>query len=115
MSLLSRRNGLFILAIFTQLGLLVSAHPHHGDGGNSEAPIDAILWIHIIVQLAVWGGLFGVGMVLGITRCVASSRLYEYTNSLSRPGRNGTFQSRYAFNLMLMYNFLKMHSSLLPI
>lgn len=68
MSVFSGRNSLFAFAIFTQLGLLVSAHPHHGDGGNSEAPIDAILWIHIIVQLAVWGGLFGVGMVLGITR-----------------------------------------------
>ena len=68
-------NLLTILAIFTQFGLLVSAHPHHGDGGDPEAPIDAVLWIHIVVQLTVWGGLFGVGMVLGITRCVALPRL----------------------------------------
>ncbi|CAE7226463.1 unnamed protein product [Rhizoctonia solani] len=47
---------------------LVSAHPHHENGGNSEAPIDAILWIHIVVQLLIWGGIFGIGMVLGITR-----------------------------------------------
>jgi hypothetical protein len=56
------------LATFMHLASLVSAHPHHGNGGNSDAPIDAILWIHILVQLVVWGGVFGVGMVLGIVR-----------------------------------------------
>ncbi|QRV72673.1 hypothetical protein RhiJN_00687 [Ceratobasidium sp. AG-Ba] len=66
MSMLSRlfRSALALL-VLVQLGL---AHPHHGDGGNAEAPIDTILWIHIMVQLIVWGGMFGVGMVLGITR-----------------------------------------------
>ncbi|CAE6517207.1 unnamed protein product [Rhizoctonia solani] len=54
--------------ILLHLASLISAHPHHGNGGNSEVPIDAILWIHIIVQLIVWGGIFGIGMVLGITR-----------------------------------------------
>ncbi|KAH7343906.1 hypothetical protein B0J17DRAFT_739439 [Rhizoctonia solani] len=56
------------LAILLHLASLVSAHPHHGNGGNSEATVDAILWIHIAVQLTVWGGVFGIGMVLGITR-----------------------------------------------
>ncbi|KAG8787976.1 hypothetical protein FRC12_015038 [Ceratobasidium sp. 428] len=50
------------------LAHLALGHPHHGDGGNSEAPIDTILWLHILIQLVVWGGIFGVGMVLGITR-----------------------------------------------
>ncbi|CAE6516981.1 unnamed protein product [Rhizoctonia solani] len=58
----------FKFIILLQLVSLVSAHPHHGNGGNSEAPIDAVLWIHIVVQLIVWGGIFGIGMVLGITR-----------------------------------------------
>ncbi|CAE6418782.1 unnamed protein product [Rhizoctonia solani] len=68
MSLPMPLKHLFSLAILLRLASLISAHPHHGDGGNSEAPIDAVLWIHIIVQLIVWGGIFGIGMVLGITR-----------------------------------------------
>lgn len=55
------------LAIFVQGLSLVSAHPHHGNG-DPDAPMDTILWMHIIVQLVVWGGIFGVGMVLGIAR-----------------------------------------------
>ncbi|KAL5637024.1 hypothetical protein ACGC1H_000862 [Rhizoctonia solani] len=58
----------FKFVVLLQLASLVFAHPHHENGGNSEAPIDAILWIHIVVQLIVWGGIFGIGMVLGITR-----------------------------------------------
>ncbi|KAJ1308537.1 hypothetical protein OPQ81_004238 [Rhizoctonia solani] len=61
-------NSVFKSTIVLYLGLLVSAHPHHGNGSNTEAPIDSVLWIHIIVQLIVWGGIFGIGMVLGITR-----------------------------------------------
>ncbi|EJC98147.1 uncharacterized protein FOMMEDRAFT_130141 [Fomitiporia mediterranea MF3/22] len=33
-----------------------------------NAPVDAILWIHMALQCAVWGILFPIGMVLGITR-----------------------------------------------
>ncbi|KAG9082070.1 hypothetical protein FS749_007132, partial [Ceratobasidium sp. UAMH 11750] len=59
-----------LLKIFTPLVFahLALAHPHHGDGGDPDAPIDAVLWLHILIQLTVWGGMFGVGMVLGITR-----------------------------------------------
>ncbi|CAE6399054.1 unnamed protein product [Rhizoctonia solani] len=70
MSFTTPMNGVsrFRFIVLLQLACLVSAHPHHENGGNSEAPIDAILWIHIVVQLIVWGGIFGIGMVLGITR-----------------------------------------------
>ncbi|KAG8730656.1 hypothetical protein FRC11_006190 [Ceratobasidium sp. 423] len=68
MSVLMPVERVFKLATLLHLASLVSAHPHHGDGGNPEAPIDTVLWIHIIVQLIVWGGIFGIGMVLGITR-----------------------------------------------
>ncbi|KAA1470261.1 hypothetical protein DENSPDRAFT_774306 [Dentipellis sp. KUC8613] len=33
-----------------------------------NAPVDAVLWIHMFLQAAVWGILFPIGMVLGITR-----------------------------------------------
>ncbi|KAJ7089836.1 hypothetical protein B0H15DRAFT_839435 [Mycena belliarum] len=48
----------------------VSAHEHHDELSEVEAnkPTDSILWIHICLQAAVWGVLFPVGMVLGITR-----------------------------------------------
>jgi hypothetical protein len=32
------------------------------------APIDWILWVHIVLQGAVWGILFPIGMVLGLAR-----------------------------------------------
>jgi hypothetical protein len=42
----------------------------HDDVSEEElnAPVDAILWIHIFLQAAVWGFLFPIGMVLGLSR-----------------------------------------------
>lgn len=50
--------------------LLVAAHEHHDELSEEEAnaPVDAILWIHIFLQAAVWGILFPIGMVLGLSR-----------------------------------------------
>ena len=50
--------------------LKVLAHKHHDELTEEEAnaPVDAVLWIHMSLQAAVWGVLFPVGMVLGITR-----------------------------------------------
>ncbi|KDQ26475.1 hypothetical protein PLEOSDRAFT_1057036 [Pleurotus ostreatus PC15] len=52
------------------LTTLSAAHKHHDQLSEeqSKAPTDAILWIHILLQATVWGILFPVGMVLGITR-----------------------------------------------
>ncbi|KAJ7230660.1 hypothetical protein GGX14DRAFT_584177 [Mycena pura] len=46
------------------------AHEHHDELTEAEAnrPTDAILWIHIVLQAMVWGVIFPIGMVLGITR-----------------------------------------------
>ncbi|KAJ7708829.1 hypothetical protein B0H17DRAFT_1031004 [Mycena rosella] len=46
------------------------AHEHADELAADEAnkPTDTILWIHICLQVAVWGVLFPIGMVLGITR-----------------------------------------------
>ncbi|KAK1225866.1 hypothetical protein PQX77_011176 [Marasmius sp. AFHP31] len=35
---------------------------------NDSKPIDAVLWIHIFLQAFVWGVLFPVGMVLGLSK-----------------------------------------------
>ncbi|EKM81790.1 hypothetical protein AGABI1DRAFT_36578 [Agaricus bisporus var. burnettii JB137-S8] len=50
--------------------VLVAAHEHHDELSEDEAnaPVDAILWIHMFLQAAVWGIIFPVGMVLGLTR-----------------------------------------------
>jgi len=49
---------------------LVLAHEHHDELSDEEAhaPVDSILWIHIFLQAAVWGVLFPLGMVLGLSR-----------------------------------------------
>ncbi|KAJ7813154.1 hypothetical protein B0H14DRAFT_2854861 [Mycena olivaceomarginata] len=59
----------------TLISLLVSidfvrGHEHHDELTEAEAnlPTDTILWIHIFLQAAVWGVLFPIGMVLGISR-----------------------------------------------
>lgn len=46
------------------------AHEHHDELSEEQAraPVDAVLWIHIFLQVAVWGVLFPTGMVLGISR-----------------------------------------------
>ena len=50
---------------------LTLAHSHHKDVLTEEEmnlPVDAILWIHIVLQATVWAVIFPIGMVLGITR-----------------------------------------------
>ncbi|KAH7903652.1 hypothetical protein BJ138DRAFT_105496, partial [Hygrophoropsis aurantiaca] len=47
-----------------------TAHEHHNSltAEEANAPIDAVLWIHIALQASVWGVLFPIGMALGISR-----------------------------------------------
>lgn len=46
------------------------AHEHDEDISDEDAnaPVDAILWIHMFLQAVVWGLLFPIGMVLGLSR-----------------------------------------------
>ena len=46
------------------------AHGHHHELSDADIhkPIDAILWIHIFLQAAIWGVLFPTGMVLGLSK-----------------------------------------------
>lgn len=48
----------------------VLAHGHHDELTEEEtaAPVDNILWIHILLQSLVWGVIFPIGMVLGLSR-----------------------------------------------
>jgi hypothetical protein len=67
MSLPLRLTALFYLVGY------VFAHEHHMDEilegeAVSAKPIDAILWIHILIQIFAWGIIFPTGMVLGIVR-----------------------------------------------
>ena len=50
--------------------LKVLAHDHHDALTEEEtsAPVDNILWIHIFLQALVWGVIFPIGMVLGLSR-----------------------------------------------
>jgi len=52
------------------LTALVFAHDHHDELSDEEAhaPVDSILWIHIFLQATVWGIIFPLGMVLGLSR-----------------------------------------------
>jgi len=48
----------------------VRAHEHEGELSEEAATtaIDSILWLHIFIQVGVWGVLFPIGMVFGISR-----------------------------------------------
>jgi len=48
----------------------IAAHEHgeHLTEAEMSEPIDTILWLHMAVQITVWGIIFPVGMILGITR-----------------------------------------------
>lgn len=70
-----KRNGLTALSI----GILLSASTAKAHGGHdmskivegsyiSAEPIDATLWVHILLMMLSFGIIFPTGMVLGITR-----------------------------------------------
>ena len=46
------------------------AHEHDDEVSDEDAnaPVDAILWIHMFLQATVWGFIFPIGMVLGLSR-----------------------------------------------
>jgi Domain of unknown function (DUF2427) len=61
-------HSMLLLSLFA----LNAARAHEHDDELSEevanAAIDSMLWIHIFLQAAVWGILFPIGMVFGISR-----------------------------------------------
>jgi len=67
-----RNSAICLVLVVSCLSALVSCHEHHDDTpiptAEATAPIDSILWFHIFLQGAVWGILFPIGMVLGLSR-----------------------------------------------
>ncbi|KAJ3551229.1 hypothetical protein NM688_g4825 [Phlebia brevispora] len=57
-------------ALLLSLATPGAAHKHHSilDEDEANKPVDSILWIHIFLQIIVWGFLFPIGMVLGMAR-----------------------------------------------
>ncbi|KAF7798706.1 hypothetical protein EIP86_009930 [Pleurotus ostreatoroseus] len=57
-------------ALLLALAIPSAAHKHHSilDEDEANKPVDNILWIHIFLQIIVWGFLFPIGMVLGMAR-----------------------------------------------
>ena len=57
-------------AVLSALVYSALAHEHHEELSEEQqnAPVDAILWIHIFLQIGVWGVLFPTGMVLGMSK-----------------------------------------------
>lgn len=60
-----------LLLLLTLTASLAEAHEHHGahlEPGNELKPIDSVLWLHIYVQVLIWGFAFPLGAVFGLTR-----------------------------------------------
>jgi hypothetical protein len=71
------------LPVILSLAVFVYAHEHHSEELTEEelnAPVDVILWLHIAIQIIVWGFLFPIGMVFGLSR----SRWHVPTQASSR-------------------------------
>lgn len=66
----AKMRNLLTVGTFLILASEVLAHAHHNELTEEElnAPVDTILWLHMALQAAIWGVLFPVGMVLGISR-----------------------------------------------
>jgi hypothetical protein len=90
---------LFLLALNA-----ARAHEHDEDLSEeaANAPIDTILWIHIFLQAAVWGILFPIGMVLGLSR----SRWHVPLQVRPRPRPLPSFHPSYSFSLFYPLFFL---------
>ncbi|KAI9746638.1 MAG: hypothetical protein M1818_000352 [Claussenomyces sp. TS43310] len=66
-------RGSLVALLIAASSTLSLAHEHHEDEipegeGISAEPIDAILWIHILMQMFTFGIIFPTGMVLGIVK-----------------------------------------------
>ena len=63
------RGRRLVLPLFLLSLPAVRAHDHQVITEEmANAPVDAMLWIHIFLQASVWGILFPIGMVLGLSR-----------------------------------------------
>ena len=70
MSTRTRKRVLLESISLLSLVAITFAHEGHHELSEEEqnAPVDVILWMHMVLQMLVWGVLFPVGMVLGMSR-----------------------------------------------
>ncbi|KAG6839605.1 hypothetical protein C0991_000998, partial [Blastosporella zonata] len=74
----------------------VFAHPHHDEltEEQANAPTDAILWIHIVLQAVVWGILFPIGMSAGFLLTFGGYILgHSHKGRMFLPSAHGQFAS----------------------
>lgn len=69
---MSRPQAAHLASFLLCLATVVLAHDHHDMESippeKALAQMDRILWMHIVLQGVVWGVLFPIGMVLGLTK-----------------------------------------------
>ena len=61
-------HSMLLLSLFALNAARAHEHDEELTEEAAHAAIDSILWIHIFLQAAVWGILFPIGMVLGLSR-----------------------------------------------
>jgi hypothetical protein len=61
-------HSMLLLSLLTLNAARAHEHDEELTEGAAHAAVDSILWIHIFLQAAVWGILFPIGMVFGISR-----------------------------------------------
>ncbi|KAI3325186.1 hypothetical protein HD806DRAFT_492303 [Xylariaceae sp. AK1471] len=90
-----------------------SSHIEDGEAISAD-PIDTTLWIHIFIQMAAWGVIFPLGMVLGIVKSRWHVPLQVFGTALSilgyalghmhkgREFRHNNVHSKFASPISLM-------------
>jgi hypothetical protein len=61
-------HSMVLLSLFALNAVRAHVHDEELTEEVTHAAIDSILWIHIFLQAAVWGILFPIGMVFGLSR-----------------------------------------------
>lgn len=109
------RSLLFALFVAALRARTVVSHDHgHEEDIDPNVPIDSILWIHIAVQILVWGFMFPIGMVLGITRFVSDQCLINTLRGyrhLSSQVAMACSTSSKIVPAVHWYHYLTLHSS----
>lgn len=61
-------HSMLVLSLLTFIAARAHEHDEELTEEVAHAAVDSILWIHIFLQAAVWGILFPIGMVFGMSR-----------------------------------------------
>ena len=61
-------HSMLVLSLLSFIAARAHEHDEELTEEATHAAVDSILWIHIFLQAAVWGILFPIGMVFGMSR-----------------------------------------------